>query len=552
VVHQINRNIPIKNKTLHTFVNHLVLESHLKKYNMYKSLHLKLLAICLCIALKSLAQPSIAPPPGKVWALSSTSTYTSAVGNTGTASGNSSASCGGSTVCGTNDTSLGWGVLCSSNAGTTVGSPGSTYIQAQMYGNIGVSAAEGLGVQCNPAAGNPNFPNNTSETRRATLTNWNNPNPEVTGATNVCIPKSAKLVFMDDGPGNGTGVGADDLKLYIIGGDVNNCTDWHITYNYSMKINVSGHITDDFIIQPTPVYQHLTGIPTAGQGNSYDASNAVNHTNTCGSFQAINSGWLFNPTNQNSVGTGYNQTKNLSVGLLAFTGENIDLDFTSYHNILIDRGTVIGGGDGGDAKVTAGPGMQGKVRLEVEYECWEALDDPNPVEFISFEAKTISENKAVLNWSTASETNNSHFEVERSLDARDFETIGRVTGKGTTEITQQYTYFDETPLRGLNYYRLKQVDYDGKFSHSIIRSVKIQDIDIKVVPNPASDFLEIRGLNNGKQLEIIDLSGKVIYRRNIENASELNVQSSNFAKGIFVVRVLYNDNTTFTTKISIN
>lgn len=79
-----------------------------------------------------------------------------------------------------------------------------------------------------------------------------------------------------------------------------------------------------------------------------------------------------------------------------------------------------------------------------------------------------------LNWQTASEQNNSHFEVQHSINGIYFETIGIVNGNGTTTEVFDYHFVDKNPSNGINYYRLKQVDYDGKFEISDIRSIGIE------------------------------------------------------------------------------
>jgi hypothetical protein len=87
-----------------------------------------------------------------------------------------------------------------------------------------------------------------------------------------------------------------------------------------------------------------------------------------------------------------------------------------------------------------------------------------PVEFTSF-AGRVSGNKILLNWSTASESNNYGFEIQKKYDS-DFKTIGFVLGRGTTVETNHYSFSYETVFAGINIFRLKQVDYSGTFSYS--------------------------------------------------------------------------------------
>jgi len=88
-----------------------------------------------------------------------------------------------------------------------------------------------------------------------------------------------------------------------------------------------------------------------------------------------------------------------------------------------------------------------------------------PVELTSFTA-SVTGTEIILNWITATELNNQGFEIERSYDNNNFEKISFVPGFGTTTETKNYSYTIEKPLAGIQYYRLKQIDFDGTFEHS--------------------------------------------------------------------------------------
>ena len=91
---------------------------------------------------------------------------------------------------------------------------------------------------------------------------------------------------------------------------------------------------------------------------------------------------------------------------------------------------------------------------------------PLPVTFLSFNAKKLTETAAVLNWKTSQEQNSSYFQVERSNDALHYFNIGRVAASGNSTTAIDYYFTDTKPAAGINYYRLKQVDIDGKFEYS--------------------------------------------------------------------------------------
>lgn len=136
-----------------------------------------------------------------------------------------------------------------------------------------------------------------------------------------------------------------------------------------------------------------------------------------------------------------------------------------------------------------------------------------PVELTNFFIVS-SRNSTSLTWSTATELNNSHFDLQRSADSRNWETIGTVQGHGTTLEPQEYSYTDRQPLPGMNYYRLKQVDYDGGFEYSKTVSVDFKDTGRPgaVWPNPVGNelFLTLPPDADGPfTATIFDMNGKV-------------------------------------------
>jgi len=97
---------------------------------------------------------------------------------------------------------------------------------------------------------------------------------------------------------------------------------------------------------------------------------------------------------------------------------------------------------------------------------------PIPVELSSFTA-TSNGKEVLLSWSTATELNNLGFEVQRSVDQEEFFTVGFVNGHGTTTEKHNYTFTDRSLNNGKNYYRLKQVDYDGRYEYSAVIEVEV-------------------------------------------------------------------------------
>ncbi len=170
-----------------------------------------------------------------------------------------------------------------------------------------------------------------------------------------------------------------------------------------------------------------------------------------------------------------------------------------------------------------------------------------PVEIISFNA-AAQNNNVILNWTTASESNNSYFEIERSINGNQYQPIGRVAGIGTTSQTTQYSFTDFAPFAATNYYRLKQVDIDGRYKYTAILTIKMDSKlkkGVNVYPNPVLDKINIRissdAATNGG-IRIINTSGQLLYQQNErlvkgENLFTINTLQ-NLSKGIYTVQVV--------------
>lgn len=158
-----------------------------------------------------------------------------------------------------------------------------------------------------------------------------------------------------------------------------------------------------------------------------------------------------------------------------------------------------------------------------------------PIQLSNFSTK--SDIKQVnLIWQTASETNNAFFEVERSADVKVWETLARIDGKGTTAERQTYAYLDQTPRKGINYYRLKQVDTDGTFAYSRVRDAVIErNPDANVYPNPVSDLLRISGISEAAEVNIMDLLGNTKFQKTIQRDSDIDLKG--FSEGVYLVRI---------------
>ncbi|MFT4666200.1 MAG: Zn-dependent metalloprotease [Polaribacter sp.] len=134
---------------------------------------------------------------------------------------------------------------------------------------------------------------------------------------------------------------------------------------------------------------------------------------------------------------------------------------------------------------------------------------PLPVELSSFSARK-QEEMVQLAWTTASELNNAFYTIERRVDKDRFEVLGQVDSKDNNSvITQSYKFKDTHPNNGVNYYRLKQTDFDGTFSYSGILSVEFTaEVALLISPNPVSDRFSITGDLRDGVITVVDVSGK--------------------------------------------
>ena len=183
-------------------------------------------------------------------------------------------------------------------------------------------------------------------------------------------------------------------------------------------------------------------------------------------------------------------------------------------------------------------------------------DAPLPVKLISFDAES-ADDKVNLNWKTASEVNNGRFEIERSYNAKVFEKIGTVEGKGTTNTESSYSFIDANPLSGTSYYRLNQIDritnasgqyVEGESTHSRIVSVTRDASNFFIVsPNPTTDLVNIK-LNAAVEInnwEIIDIKGTV--RASGKVSQQINL--SGMEAGEYIIKIVTKNGDIYNKKV---
>jgi Secretion system C-terminal sorting domain len=165
-----------------------------------------------------------------------------------------------------------------------------------------------------------------------------------------------------------------------------------------------------------------------------------------------------------------------------------------------------------------------------------------PVSLTEFKAKAVG-SKAILTWSTASEINNSGFEIEKSLDGNAFQKIDFVKGNGNSNILLSYISIDDN-FTQTAFYRLKQVDFDGKIEYSrIVQLEKTKTGTVKVYPNPVTSStplsISIESDDNAEaNVTLFDVSGRLVFNQKYEaNTTLINVPTEQIARGIYFVKI---------------
>jgi cytochrome c peroxidase len=169
-----------------------------------------------------------------------------------------------------------------------------------------------------------------------------------------------------------------------------------------------------------------------------------------------------------------------------------------------------------------------------------------PIELINFSGKLIN-NKIILEWQTASEINNDYFTIEKSLDGNSWEDIGQIKGAENAKSIQNYTFNDLNIINSRQYYRLKQTDFNKKFTYSKIISVELNTINslkINVFPNPTTHEITINfdnlALNNNTELQLINSIGQIVFAKNklINNSEIINLSA--FPNGQYFILIKSN------------
>ncbi len=185
-----------------------------------------------------------------------------------------------------------------------------------------------------------------------------------------------------------------------------------------------------------------------------------------------------------------------------------------------------------------------------------------PITLIAFEAKPTADQKVQLTWTTADESNNSYFTIERSANGTDFVPLARMDGAGNSTTLINYQYLDALPLNGFNFYRLKQTDFSGEYSYSEVRAINIELAGLNTV------WLDTNPVDKGEsivvnyrfeeeeelQFNLITTSGIQLLYEPIEvtgTSGVLELNTTSMPKGLNIVQAVSKSGQKYSLKVII-
>jgi len=286
---------------------------------------------------------------------------------------------------------------------------------------------------------------------------------------------------------------SDDFEGYIVGQQVacQNPTDWTTWSNApcgpedaNVSTNFAYSGTKSFVIVMVDDFVKPLNDITSGKWEMrfqmYIPTGKGGYFNTLADFAGANSVWAsqayFNVDGTGTLDAGgvsaatfnYPHDTWFQVSSIADLNNDLAEFWVNGVQIYTWQYTIGALGQGCPLKLDAND-FYGPLQTsadEAYYDDYQLIDMIVPVELTSFTGNVNNLGQVVLNWETATEINNQGFEIERRTESSEFRTIGFIEGHGSTTETQSYVYTDATAENGINYYRLKQIDYNGTYEYS--------------------------------------------------------------------------------------
>ena len=159
----------------------------------------------------------------------------------------------------------------------------------------------------------------------------------------------------------------------------------------------------------------------------------------------------------------------------------------------------------------------------------------------------------MIKWTTITELNNDYFIIEKAGEDGQFIEIGTVQGAGSSTSQLNYSFMDKDRNDGVTYYRIKQVDFDGKSSTGYVKSIDCATENVKIYPNPFNTEIKVELgkviQSENSFIQITNALGQVMYTQSLnKDASIIRVNSSDYKKGLYFVTI-FTDDKTITEKV---
>lgn len=308
---------------------------------------------------------------------------------------------------------------------------------------------------------------------------------------------------------------------------------------------------DGFTKQNTAIAQVAIFSGGRGDGANFSSNGSLSNNIFVGGsgdgFVRTSNGIFANNIFGGGVGDGFHKTSNGSISNSIFIGGRGD-GFHKSANVSVSNNIFIGS-DGDGWNFSGNSAVSNSIFFGGSGDGWSSVyrpQGPLPVILLYFTARKITSTSALLQWKTSQEINSASFDVEKSNDAVRFTKIGTVAAAGNSSIPVSYNFTDNNPVKGMNYYRLKQIDIDGKFIYSPARLVLFDELDaatVKYYPNPTNGILYIEmstvNLNEFLVVNITNATGVVINQHKVSSISgnKIQIDLSHYAKGTYFIQV---------------
>ena len=311
-------------------------------------------------------------------------------------------------------------------------------------------------------------------------------------------------------------IGATTTTTYNSAGGIITNTDGGVVFNRKWNVSPTTQPTSDVTVLYPFTNTEYSAIITALSSKGTTLSNA----NELQMFKLTSAGTFADPHANGATGIILTHGSSATTGNWVHSAHSNGTDHLATFKVASFSG---GGGGGG------------------------ASGSPLPVDLIHFDVHATTNHHANLHWATASEINNSHFEIERSYDGRAFEMIDQIAGNGNSQHQIEYNYIDEGihSFENTAFYRLKQVDFDGTSEYSDIRVIRFDEmgsgIHFSAYPNPMTNELSlIVSLSGGEayQIEVTNLQGSKVHHENHTFTNGIHkLNTSEWKSGVYILKV---------------